>query len=248
MVPMARAQELCILFLAAACAAGCSTAAAAPSRPVVPASPPKDDGKSAQGGSGGERHSAALEQLRTAALTPKADKQGSVLVPLPDAEHWTRVRFLTLPSLVGFRYGKDHHAIVAGFVTHVDDNLAEGACNKSFEQWALPFVEAFEVELRHDPPTAFSWTIPSAGAGAPKKIAIVDTDPVFAKTATVLARESYHAAWAAYPAWEKACLVIGVAIPVRDDDGRARAVRDRFLSDVFPKITVPSTTEPKERF
>jgi hypothetical protein len=41
---------------------------------------------------------------------------------------------------------------------------------------------------------------------------------------------------------------MGVAIPVRDDDGRARAVRDRFLTDVFPKIGVVSATEPKERF
>jgi hypothetical protein len=247
MVPMGPTSKLGALFLAFL-AAACSTASAAPSRPVVAASPPKDDGKSAQGGSGGERHSAALEQLRVAPLTAKSDKQASILVPLPDAEHWTRVRFLTLPSLVGFRYGKEHHAIVAGFVTHVEDNAAEGACNKSFEQWATPFIEAFEVEIRHDPPAAFSWSAPPLEPGAPKRIAIVDVDPVFAKTATILARESYHAAWAAYPAWAKACLVLGVAVPVRDDDARAREVRDRFLKEVFPKITVLRTTEPKERF
>lgn len=247
MNPMAATSKLAVLFLAGS-AAACSTASAAPSRPVAPAPPPKDDGKSAQGGAGGERHSAALEQLKVAPLRPKTDKQGSILVPLPDAEHWTRVRFLTLPSLVGFRYGKEHHAIVAGFVTHVEDNLAEGACNKSFEEWAMPFVEAFEVELRHDPPTAFSWTIPGTLPKAPKKIAIVDVDPVYAKTATVLSRESYHAAWAAYPAWDGACLVLGVAVPVRDDDTRAREVRDRFLRDVFPNITVLTTTEPKERY
>jgi hypothetical protein len=251
MVPMGATSKLGLLFLASLSwgAGACSTASAsAPPRPVVAAPPPKDDGKSAQGGTGGERHSAALEQLKIAPLTAKSDKQGSVLVPLPDAEHWTRVRFLTLPSLVGFRYGKEHHAIVAGFVIHVEDNMAEGACNKSFEQWAMPFVEAFEVELKHDPPTAFSWTLPPSAPASPKTIAIVDVDPVFAKTATILSRESYHAAWAAYPAWEKACLVMGVAVPVRDDDGRAREVRDRFLKDVFPKITVVKTAEPKERF
>ena len=236
-------------------AAGCSTAnSAQPSRPVAAASPPKDDGKSAQGGTGGASHSAALEQLKVAPVVPKADKQNSVLVPLPDAEHWTRVRFLTLKSLVGFRYGKDHHAIFAGFVTHVDDNSVQGACNKSFEQWAAPWIDAFEVELKHEPPTAFTWSAPSPppppGAEPPaKRIDIVDVDPLHAKTATVLSRESYEAAWAAYPAWgDKACLVLGVAIPARDDPQRAKEVRDRFLREVFPKITVTGHEEPKERY
>ncbi|MBS2012161.1 MAG: hypothetical protein JST00_04710 [Deltaproteobacteria bacterium] len=198
-------------------------------------------------------------------MGPKTDKQNSIVVPLPDAPNWTRVRFLTVPSLVGFRYGKAHHAIVAGFVTHVDDNTVEGACTKSFESWAMPWVEAFEVELRHDPPSAFSWTIPAPKAPpappahligpdappvppTPKKIAIVDVDPVMAKTATVLSRELYAAAWAAYPAWDKACLVVGVAIPGRDDEARARDVRDRFVKEVFANVRVTSPTEPKDRF
>lgn len=238
------ARTLALLGLAA-----CSTASAAtPSKPVAPAPPPKDDGKPAQGGSGGDAHSAALEQLRVAPAVPRADKQNSILVPLPDAEHWTRVRFLTVPSLVGFRYGKDHHAIVAAFITHVDDNEATGACNKSFEQWATPWIEAFEVDVQHDAPTAFSWSTIAPPPPAPKKVAIVDVDPVHAKTATVLSREAYAAAWAAYPAWDKACLVVGVAIPARDDQARATQVRDRFVKDVFPKIVVTTPTEPKERY
>ena len=236
--------------------AGCSSASitpAAPSRPVAPAPPPRDDGKTAQGGAGGDSHSAALEQLRTAPLAPKTDKQNSILVPLPDGPNWTRVRFLTVPGLVGFRYGKSHHAILAGFITHVDDNTVEGACNKSFETWAMPWVEAFEVDLKHDAPAAFPWGIPAAkrAPGAPveaKKIAIVDVDSLYAKTATVLSRENYAAAWTAYPAWSKACLIVGVAIPARDDEARAREVRDRFVKDVFPQVMVTAETEPKERY
>src|SRR5688500_2019875 len=111
------AGVLCMLALVAASSPlGCSTANTAqlPSRPVSAASPPKDDGRSAQGGAGGDGHSAALEQLKVSSIVVKPDKQNAVLVPLPDAEHWTRVRFLTVKSLVGFRYGKDHHAIFAG--------------------------------------------------------------------------------------------------------------------------------------
>lgn len=235
--------------------AGCTTANnAQPSRPIAAASPPKDDGKSAQGGVGGDDHSAALEQLKVAPVAPRADKQKAVLVPLPDAEHWTRVRFLTLKSLVGFRYGKDHHAIFAGFVTHVDDNSAQGACNASFERWAAPWVDAFEVELKHDPPVAFTWSAPPAPAPAgveppPKTISIIDVDPLRAKTATVLSRESYEAAWAAYPAWgERACLILGVALPARDDPQRAKEVRDRFVREVFPKVVVTGHEEPPDRY
>ena len=83
---------------------------------------------------------------------------------------------------------------------------------------------------------------------APKKIAIVDVDPLYAKTATVLSRESYAAAWASYPAWDKACLVVGVAVPARDDEARAREVRDRFVKDVFPQVVVTAPVEPKERY
>lgn len=246
---------LALLLLAPVFLGGCSTANAAPPpiRPVAAASPPKDDGKSAQGGTGGQGHSAALEQLRTSSVGVKPDKQGSILVPLPDSEHWTRVRFLTVKSLVGFRYGKDHHAIFAGFITHVDDNNVQGACNKSFEQWAAPWIETFEVELKHEPPTAFSWNAPAGPAtvksAPPTKFSIVDVDPVHAKTATILARESYEAAWAAYPAWgDKACLVVGVAIPVRDDAQRAKDVRDRFVREVFPNLKVTGADEPKERY
>jgi hypothetical protein len=240
------------LLVCLVAASGCSSASAAtppgPPRPVAAASPPKDDGKSAQGGPGGADHSAALEQLRIAAIGVKPDKQNAVLVPLPDPEHWTRVRFLTLKSLVGFRYGKDHHAIFGGFVTHVDDNTVQGACNKSFEQWAAPWIEAFEVELKHDPPVAFGWTAP-VHPNETKHVAIVDIDPLSAKTATVLARDSYEAAWSAYPAWgAKACLVLGVAIPSRDDVPRAKEVRDRFVREVFPKIVVTGPDEPKESY
>lgn len=257
-----RRISLSLLALGAIAAAGCSSASIpnVPAKPIAPAPPPKDDGKTSQGGAQGDAHSAALEQLKVAPVGPKTDKQNSIVVPLPDAPNWTRVRFLTVPSLVGFRYGKAHHAIVAGFITHVDDNSVEGACAKSFESWAMPWVEAFEVDLKHDPPSAFSWTIPQPKAPAPapigpapappppKKIAIVDADPVIAKTATVLSRETYAAAWSAYPAWDKACLVVGVAIPGRDDEVRARDVRDRFVKEVLPNVKVTAATEPKDRF
>lgn len=241
-------HRFALLFCFAA--AGCTKPPppTTPSAPVAAASPPKDDGKSVSGTTGGDSHPAALEQLKIAPVRARGDKQGSVTVPLPDAEHWTRVRFLTVKSLVGFRYGKDHHAIFGGFVTHVEDNSVQGACDKAFEHWANPWIEAFEVELKHEPPVAFTWSAPPVPP-LQRTIAIVDVDAVHAKTATVLSREAYEAAWAAYPAWgTKACLVMGVAIPTRDDPQRAKEARDRFVKEVFPKVVVTTHEEPKEMF
>ena len=69
-----------------------------------------------------------------------------------------------------------------------------------------------------------------------------------AKTATVLSRETYAAAWTAYTAWPQACLIVGIALPARDDEARAREVRDRFVKDVFPRVVVVAEVEPKERY
>jgi hypothetical protein len=234
--------------LAALASAGCSSSTQ-PLRVVMAAPPPKDDGKSANGdgGKGGSEHSAALEQLKIGVSEGRNDKQNSVRVPLPDAEHWTRVRFWGVPSLVGFRYGKEHHAIVAAFITHVDDNTVQGACTKSFEVLAGPMMEAFDVDVKHDAPIAVMWNkVPGAAKVAPVPI---DIDPVIARTATMASRESYAAAYATYPAWGKeSCLVVGVAVPARDDEPRAKDVRDRFAKDVLPNVQVLTKEEPKERF
>jgi hypothetical protein len=219
---------------------GCSSAGAAVSTHVrvAPAPPPKDDGKAAQGGAGGNAHAGALEQLKVATPGPRTDKQNSLRIWLPDAARWTRVKFWGVPTLVGFRYGKDHHAIVAGFITHVDDNEAPGACEKSFHEIAMPWIESFEVEVQYEPAKSVAWRGGSA-----------DITSITAKTATIADHDTYAAAYAMYPAWKGACLVVGVAVPARDDGiDRARAVRDRFVNEVLPKLEVIAPSEPKERF
>ena len=233
---------LAVLLAAAAAASalGCSAASpvkAPPPAPVAPAPPPKDDGQPSQGGEGGQAHAAALEQLRVARASWRVDRQNSVRIELPDAAHWTRVKFWGVKSLVGYRYGKDHHAIVAAFVIDVDDETAPGACGKAFEEWAQPYVDSFEVAIEHDPPQAVPWN------GK-----IVDIDSVVARTATLGMRDEYAAVYATYPAWKKACLVMGIAIPARDELERAKAVRDRFATEVLPHVRVIAREEPKEMY
>jgi hypothetical protein len=232
---------LCALASVASVALACSGCSAAapvrPPQPVAPAPPPKDDGQPAQGGEGGLEHAAALEQLLVGRLGWRLDKQASLRVQLPDAAHWTRVKFWGLQSLVGFRYGKDHHAIVGAFVVHVDDETVPGACGREFEKWAQPYVDSFEVAIEHDPPQALPW-----------RGKIVDVDSLVARTATLGVRDEYAAAYATYPVWKKACLVLGIAVPARDELERAKGVRDRFAREVLPAVRVMATEEPKERY
>jgi hypothetical protein len=156
---------------------------------------------------------------------------------LPDADHWMRVKFWGVKSLVGFRYGKDHHAIVGAFIVHVDDEKAPGACMKTFGDWAQPWVDSFEVDIDHDPLRSVDWSGKTA-----------EIDSVVATTATLGVHDQYAVAYATYPAWKGACLVLGVAVPARDELERAKAVRDRFATDVLPKVGITAAEEPKERY
>ena len=230
---MRRALFLALLL------ASCSSGAPPPPRVVVAASPPEDDGRASEGGSGGAEHAAALEELELAPLGWRVDKQYAVRIPLPDAGHWMRVKFWGVPTLLGFRYGQGHHAVVGGYVTHVPDNSVPGACAQSFEKWALPLIDAYDITIHRDPPTAAPW-----GEG---KIAEIET--LDAKAATIVEQGEQSIAYAIYPAWTGACLVVGVAVPARDGDlQRATDVRDRFVKEVLPKVQVVRSDEPKDRF
>ncbi len=235
--PLTMRPLVCGIGLLVAQAACSSAVPARPPGSVAAAPPPRDDGNAAKGGEGGLQHAAALEELKSGGLGWWGDRQNSVRLLLPDPEHWTRVRFWGIKSLVGFRYGKEHHAVVAADVVHVDDEMAPGACSKAFEQWAAPMVDAFEVVLEHDPPVAINWN------GK-----IVDLDVLVATTATLGMRDQYAVAYGTYPAWKGACLVLGIAVPARDELERAKAVRDRFAAETLPKVQITAKEEPKERY
>ena len=79
-------------------------------------------------------------------------------------------------------------------------------------------------------------------------VRIVDIDSLLATTATLGDRDQYAVAYATFPAWRGACLVLGIAVPVRNELDRAKAVRDRFAVDVLPSVQVMTAEEPKERY
>ena len=214
----------------------CGPKGAPPPVFVAPAPPPKDDGKSSEVAEGGLSHSAALEELKVAPLLGIADRQRSFHVLIPDARHWTRVKFFGLPSLLGLRYGKDHHAVVGATVQHVDPSAPLSACSAAFEAWGAPWLDAFDVDIKREAPESFPWRQEQA-----------ELHENYAKTASLMMHEGFAVAYAAYPAWKGACLIVGIAVPAGDDEPRARAVRDRFAREVLPRVVVVAKDEPKGR-
>ncbi|MGA2448961.1 MAG: hypothetical protein ABTD50_09825 [Polyangiaceae bacterium] len=231
----ARFVTLALSTLTAACVP--RTVRSVVEQHVAPAPPPADDGKPATGGAAGPTHSAALEELAVAPLVTRWDPQHSVRAPLPDGAHWTLVRFLGVPSLAGFRYGKDHHAVAGAFVMPVTNEREPGACAKAFEASAQPWIDSFEVAIEHGTPKAIPW-----------HDAIIAIDSLVATTATLGLRDQYAGAYATYPAWKGSCLVFGVAVPARGDLERALAARDRFVREVFPALEVTTSDRPRKSY
>jgi len=221
---------LALLVLGEGCVA---RAAAAPPVDVLPAPPPKDDGKDSAVGPGGGTHSAALEQLKVAPLLGVLDRTRAMRVLIPDARHWTRVKFFGIPSLLGLRYGKDHHAVVGVTVQQVPADSPLPACSVALEAWGAPMLDVFDVEVEREPVTTFSW-----------RGELGEIHRSYARTASLAMRDGFAVAYATYPAWKGACLVVGVAVPARDDEPRARAVRDRFVSEVLPRVLVGAKAAP----
>jgi hypothetical protein len=230
------------LVLILVAVAGCSNNVEAVRTPaaVIPiaARSPGDDGRPSKGGANGKEHSAALEQLRIAPLAKVIDRYHTFNLLLPDQPHWTRVNFWSVKTAAGFRYGKAHHGLVTAFVREVDDTAQDPrACVKEFERWAKPRIDTFEVDVELDKPTAFAW-----------RNTTVEVQSARARVATLAMNEDYAAAYAAYPAWKGHCLVVGIAIPGKDDIRRAVQVRDRFVAEVLPRVEVIADHPPKESY
>lgn len=228
----------CGLWLSA-----CTSAPKPIAHAVAPHSPGKDKGGKTTATTPpgpSEAHAAALEQLAAATLGTRVDREKTIKLPLPDQASWRRVRFLGVKSLVGWRYGTEHHGVVGAFVMDVKDRTPE-TCNEAFEAWAKPWLEVFDVRFEIGKPVGFVWKNTLKPTEPPEVLSAVT---LHASTSSLMAQESYHATYAIYPAWPDKCLVVGMATAARGEEERAKKARDRFASDVFSGLVLTSETPP----
>ena len=193
----------------------------APNAPVDAKSPP-DDGGASRGSAGGLQHAQALEALRHYPVATQQSADGRVRLGLVAGSQWRRVTFWGFDAYAGFRFGQDHHAVVG--VMTIDPLKGEGdrACIAAFDEWSKPYVEAFS--LRMTGVTESAVRIGDMPAVA-RRLYAVGESPI----GTV----DYYSAYAVARRSEDVCVVIGLAVPVREAGERAKWALDRLADEAF---------------
>jgi hypothetical protein len=199
-------------------------------RPPTPASITLEE----PGGDSNDPHAAALGRLLAETWGWRNDKDDVLHVPLPDWQNWRRVRYIGVPSFVGFRYGDAHHAVIAVWVRPAEEGKATpDACLESFEDWGGPTARSFSVNIIPGAVSRTLWT--------DREILVKSVD---AEINTLFAQKSYRAAYAAYAMWPRTCTIFGVAVPVRGSADLAAAVRDRYVREGFSRMEQRSDRAP----
>jgi hypothetical protein len=179
------------------------------------------------GGDAANPEEAALFRQLDEAWGQRGDKDDQLLVPLPDSDHWKRVRYWGVEHFVGFRYGNDHHVLAIGFVQEVPAGtpVTSETCMRRFEQWGRPQTKPFNVKFGPFAVHHQRWR------GQRLEVHAVDGEFSAAFSTT-----AFSAAWAAYPAYSDGCLIYAVAVPWRDHPDLAKQVRDRWVKEAFTQI------------
>jgi len=163
------------------------------------------------------------------------DKDDQVRLFLPDKPHWKRVRYRTFEHLVGFRYGARHRAtaVVLTLDTHAGRAPDSLACIRRAETLARPRIRALSVTLTAIEETSITWQ--------GKKVMVHAVDGSFPYG---FQRIDFSAAWAAYPSYDKGCLVVGAGFQHGDHPELARLARDRFILDALPRVEARTEQKP----
>lgn len=184
------------------------------------------------GGDAADPAEAALFRQLDEAWGQRGDKDDQLLVPLPDAGHWKRVRYWGAEHFVGFRYGSEHHVLAIGFVQEVPAGtpVTSETCMRRFEAWGRPQTKPFDVKFGPFGVHHQRWR--------DQRLEVHSVDGQFS---AAFSTTSFSAAWAAYPAYTDGCLIYAVAVPWRDHPDLAKQVRDRWVKEAFTQMD-PKTT------
>ncbi|HET9954195.1 MAG TPA: hypothetical protein VFQ61_06815 [Polyangiaceae bacterium] len=186
------------------------------------------------GGDAPDRHAAALQRLLNEQWEPRSDRDEQLRIALPDAGNWKRVRYFGVEHFVGFRYGQDYHAMAVVFVLDVEEERPSSEdCLRHFDAWGRPQTQPFDVDFEPFKPHHSKFQGRS-----------LITLAVDGQLSLGFSRPKFAAAWAAYPAYAKACLISAVAVPERDAPELAKQVRDRFVAEGFAKLEPLTETRP----
>ena len=185
------------------------------------------------GGDAANPEEAALFRQLDEAWGQRDDKDGELILPLPDAEHWKRVRYWGVEHFVGFRYGNEHRVLAIGFVQEVPAGtpVTTDTCMRRFEAWGRPQTQPFDVKFGPFQVHHQRWR--------DQRLEVHAVDGEFS---AAFSTTQFSAAWAAYPAYTDGCLIYAMAVPWREHPELAKQVRDRWVNEAFSQVD-PRTSE-----
>src|SRR3954464_11682048 len=124
---------------------GCSASAQTPPSAPQPPPPPPSVTRKDPGAAAVDPARAALERLLKEPWGARGDKDEQLLAPIPDWEHWKRLRYWGFDNLVGFRYGNEYHAMTVAHVQVMPEGtpVRSETCMRAFEDWARPQISGF---------------------------------------------------------------------------------------------------------
>lgn len=212
-----------LVWLGAVIGCGATAPQRAPGQPPTPATISKAE----PGGDAHDPHEAALKRQLEQPWGQRPDKDDQLLFPMPDEEHWKRIRFWGVDHFVGFRYGKSAHVVIAGLVQDVEpgERLDSERCLRRFDKWARPQLRAYNVKLGPVLHRSGTWR------DQPIVIQTVDGQVDWA-----FSRKRFTAAWAAYPAYPTACLIYAVGAQWGEHPELAKQVIERWIREGFAQI------------
>jgi hypothetical protein len=223
---------------------GCS--ASVPPPPVRVAPTPRTVTVQHPGGDATDPEEAALQRLLAQRWGVRRDRTNTLLVPLPDATHWTRVRLWGYPTRAAFRFGDEHYGIVALWYGPSDGKDDPSSCLDHFLEEARPAAEAYGTRVlathreavlpRPLEELGTSGPVPRADAVPPRPGSVV-VQVVDAVVDGLFSSHGYAGALASYPSWPGTCLIQGFVAAAGDHPELAARIRDRWVTEGAPRLS-----------
>lgn len=221
---------------------GCS--ASVPPRPVGAPPTPQTVTVQNPGGDAADPEQAALDRLAREPWGVRRDRTNTLLVPLVDAAHWQRVRLWGYPTRAAFRFGDDHHGVVALWFSPTTGPSDPQSCLDRFLAEARPAAEAYGTRIlasrpAHPPPQPSepfrvglaTEALPGAPSSGPMVVQVID-----AEVDGIFSSRGYAGALAAYPSFPGTCLIQGFVVVASGHWDLASRIRDRWVAEGAPGL------------
>jgi hypothetical protein len=209
--------------------------AACASQPQVaqpPGAPPTPKSITSKnpGGDANDPERAALERLLAQPWGHRKDFWATLHVPLIDWKNWRRVRVFGVPTRASYRYGDAHYAMASILYETIEGPNDPEACLARFMDQAAPLADANGVRLGERQRVRMTQTV-----GAESRPLVIDL--LEGRVDSIIARDDYVGAIAAYQSFPGTCLLHGFAVVATRHHELATKIRDRWVAEGAAHLT-----------